>query len=101
MDSEYKWTPILDYENDPATLAQQELDSLAAVWEIERSRLADSEALSEFNRKLHREWAVETGLIERVYDFDRGVTELLIERGIDATLIPHGSGDDGRIIMRP
>ena len=94
MDSEYKWTPILDYENDPATLAQKELDSLAAVWETERSRLADSEALSEFNRKLHREWAVETGLIERVYDFDRGVTELLIERGIDATLIPHGSGDD-------
>ncbi len=94
MDSEYKWTPILDYENDPATLAQKELDSLAAVWETERSQLADSEALSEFNRKLHREWAVETGLIERVYDFDRGVTELLIERGIDATLIPHGSGDD-------
>lgn len=94
MDNGYKWTPILDYENDPATLAQQELDSLAAVWETERSRLADSEALSEFNRKLHREWAIETGLIERVYDFDRGVTELLIERGIDATLIPHGSGDD-------
>ena len=94
MDGEYKWTPILDYESDPATLAQQELDSLAAVWETERSRLADSEALSEFNRKLHREWAVETGLIERVYEFDRGVTELLIERGIDATLIPHGSGDD-------
>lgn len=94
MDSEYKWTPIIDYENDPATLAQKELDSLAAVWETERSQLADSEALSEFNRKLHREWAVETGLIERVYDFDRGVTELLIERGIDATLIPHGSGDD-------
>ena len=94
MDSEYKWTPILDYENDPATLAQKELDSLAAVWETERSQLEDSEALFEFNRKLHREWAVETGLIERVYDFDRGVTELLIERGIDATLIPHGSGDD-------
>lgn len=94
MDSGYKWTPILDYENDPATLAPQELDSLAAVWETERSRLADSEALSEFNRKLHREWAIETGLIERVYDFDRGVTELLIERGIDATLIPPGSGDD-------
>ena len=94
MDGEYKWTPILDYENDPATLAQKELDSLAAVWETERSQLADSEALFEFNRKLHREWAVETGLIERVYDFDRGVTELLIERGIDATLIPHGSGDD-------
>ena len=94
MDGGYKWTPISDYENDPAALAQKELDSLAAVWETERNRLDDSEALSEFNRKLHREWAIETGLIERVYDFDRGVTEPLIERGIDATLIPNGSGDD-------
>ena len=31
MDGGYEWTPILDYENDPADLAQKELDSLAAV----------------------------------------------------------------------
>ena len=43
-----------------------------------------------FNERLHREWAIETGLIERLYSFDRGVTQLLIERGIDAAAIPHG-----------
>ena len=38
--------------------------------------------------RLKREWAIETGLIERLYTLDRGVTQLLIERGIDAALIP-------------
>ena len=32
---------------------------------------------------LHREWAIETGLIERVYQHDRGVTQTLIEQGVD------------------
>ncbi len=31
----------------------------------------------------------ETGLIERLYTFDRGITQLLIEHGIQAHLIPH------------
>ena len=86
------WTPIRDYERDPASLARKELTALADVWNEQRTDLANSDLLADFNRKLHREWAIETGLIERVYDFDRGVTELLVEHGIDATLIPHGSG---------
>ncbi len=92
MNDGHKWHPIRDYEVDPALLEQGELAALARVWQEERERLADSDALPTFNEKLRREWAIETGLIERVYDFDRGVTEILIERGIDAALIPHGAG---------
>ena len=58
----------------------------------QRERLATVDAYKRFNERLHREWAIETGLIERLYSFDRGVTQLLIERGIDAALIPHGDG---------
>ncbi len=92
MNGGHKWHPIRDYEVDPTSLEQGELAALARVWQEERDRLADSEALPTFNEKLRREWAIETGLIERVYDFDRGVTEILIEHGIDAALIPHGAG---------
>ena len=92
MNNGHRWHPIRDYEVDPTTLKQGELAALANVWQEESARLEDSDALPEFNTKLHREWAIETGLIERVYDFDRGVTEVLIEHGIDAALIPHGSG---------
>ena len=92
MSGGHKWHPIRDYEVDPTSLEQGELAALANVWEEERGRLVDSDALPTFNEKLRREWAIETGLIERVYEFDRGVTEILIEHGIDAALIPHGAG---------
>ncbi len=92
MNGGHEWHRIRDYEVDPTSLEQGELAALARVWQEERERLADSEALPKFNEKLRREWAIETGLIERVYDFDRGVTEILIEHGIDAALIPHGAG---------
>lgn len=92
MDVAHDWCPIADYEVAPTTLAQSELEALTAVWREERVRVEASGALRRFNERLGREWAIETGLIERVYEFDRGITELMIDRGIDASLIPHGSG---------
>ena len=88
----HAWDFIRDYETDPADLAQPELKHLAAVWQEQRERLEIQDAFVRFNEGLHREWAIETGLLERLYVFDRGVTQLLIERGIDAALIPHGDG---------
>ena len=86
-----QWQPISDYETPPEALADKELYALAAVWKEQRSRLA---GLAEFTERLNREWAIETGLIERLYALDRGVTELLIERGLNAALIPHRSATD-------
>ena len=86
----HRWDFITDYETDPKDLLQPELKHLAAVWLEQRERLKTLDAFVRFNERLHREWAIETGLIERLYSFDRGVTQLLIERGIDAALIPHG-----------
>ena len=88
----HKWDFIRDYEVGPADLAQPELKHLAAVWQDQRERLESQDSFIRFNERLHREWAIETGLIERLYTFDRGVTQLLIEQGIDAALIPHGVG---------
>jgi Fic family protein len=85
----HAWDFISDYEVDPADLAQPELKHLAAVWMEQRERLATVDAYKRFNERLHREWAIETGLIERLYSFNSGVTQLLIEWGIDAALIPH------------
>ena len=83
-----QWHPICDYEIPPADLADKELYALSAVWKEQRTRLS---GLTEFTERLNREWAIETGLIERLYVLDRGVTELLIERGLNAALIPHRS----------
>jgi hypothetical protein len=73
--------------------ASDELPSLASVWHDQRSELGDDRALAQFNERLAREWAIETGVIERVYSLDRGVTQVLIEHGIDVALIPHDATD--------
>lgn len=66
-----------------------ELQALAAVWRERKDKLSQNGAYQEFLKKLQREWAIETGIIERLYTWDRGVTETLIEQGIDASIIAH------------
>ncbi len=96
----YSWHPIEDYETDPQELGKPELRSLAEVWNEQCSVLMEAEGLQQFNERLKREWAIETGLIERLYTFDRGITQTLIERGIDAALIPHQTiGEDPERIV--
>ncbi len=92
------WKPIRDYTVEPDRLAQDELRTLESVWSEQRGRLEKLDAFQEFNERLKREWAIETGLIERLYVLDRGITQLLIERGIDASLIPHGAASDPRTV---
>jgi len=89
----HRWQPLTDLGPGDDAAASEELPALVAVWEEQRSRLGDDRALADFNARLAREWAIETGLIERVYTLDRGTTRLLIEQGIDASLISHGSTD--------
>jgi len=89
----HRWHPIQDLPKDYGRLASEELRSLADVWKDQQSALAATEGLQLFNERLERRWAIETGIIERIYSLDRGVTHLLIEQGIDASLIPHGATD--------
>ena len=84
-----EWHGITDYEVPPAELEDNESRALSGVWIERKSTLGESAGSAEFMERLKREWAIETGLIERLYTLDRGITQLLIERGIDAALIPH------------
>lgn len=89
----YQWKPIEDLPSDWETSASSEVQALAEIWKDQSDRLSQSEAQRRFDERLSREWAIETGVIERVYTIDRGTTELLIEKGIEASLIPHGATD--------
>jgi Fic family protein len=93
IQTSYMWKPIADLPGDPARVASPELRSLASVWLEQKDDLLSSGALDTFYEQLKRRWAIETGIIERVYALDRGVTELLIEKGVDASLIPNSATD--------
>jgi len=85
---------------DPASLAKAELRTLADAWQEQRQSLESHQGLRVFNERVRREWAIETGLLERIYLLDRGVTELLIDRGLDASLIPHDvAGQDPQHVV--
>jgi Fic family protein len=81
------WEPITDLPRDWSALTDGELGPLLQFWNDQRVDLEQSGALAGFTQRLAREWSIETGQIEGVYDIDRGITQTLIERGIDADLI--------------
>src|SRR5215469_6700009 len=86
------WKPITDLPEDWSALSDGELGPLLQFWNDQRADLEQSGALATFGARLAREWSIETGQIEGVYDLDRGVTQTLIERGIKADLIPSRPG---------
>ena len=87
------WQAITGLDDNWHELASRELRPLIAVWSEQRESLLDSESLKQFNERLAREWAIETGILEGLYTLDRGITRLLIERGIDESLISHDATD--------
>jgi len=77
---------------DPHSYAFPELRALTSVWHERKVALEEDGAYKEFIKRLQREWAIETGIIERLYTWDRGVTEVLIEQGIESSIIAHRGG---------
>lgn len=77
---------------DKAGFDFPELHALKAVWLEKKGVLENDGAFLDFIKKMQREWAIETGIIERLYTWDRRVTEMLIDQGIEATIISHSAG---------
>ncbi len=89
----HRWEPITDLTDADRAAASEELQPLLRTWEEVRKELPDH-LVTAFNERLRREWAIETGIIERLYTLDDGTTRLLIEQGIDASLIPHDDSEE-------
>lgn len=87
----HKWQPIAPLGETGYDF--QEITSLQREWlRIKRDVERDTpQAYAEFTARLTRRWAIETGIIEGVYELDRGVTETLIEKGFVADYIERGS----------
>jgi Fic family protein len=87
---------IAPLEADPSELSASEIPGIKAVWTDQQRRLKGTAQLSDFTEKLSREWAIETGAIENLYEIERGVTQTLIEHGFNAELISYGSTNKPR-----
>lgn len=85
----YKWTPITPFSEDDKRIDLSHVDSLKVTWLEAKERLKQSSQnnFKEFDEKLARHWSIETGILERIYDVDRGTTQILVERGFLANYI--------------
>jgi len=89
----HSWRPIDDLPEDWRRLVDPDLHQVADYWHETREELGAEGAIADFAERLKREWAIETGLIERVYTLTRGTTEVLIEHGLREELIPSSATD--------
>jgi Fic family protein len=67
------------------------LDDISSSWFERRKKLKeDSGEYADFLNKLKREHAIETGIIERLYDLKKGITETFINEGFVKSFLSHG-----------
>ena len=89
-------TGITDIGTDSGGVGASEVPGIRAVWAEQQEQLKGTTQLAQFTKRLGREWAIETGIIEDLYDIDRGVTQTLIEHGFQSELLSHGSTNKPR-----
>ena len=89
-------TGILDLPENWEALRVEELSSVRDAWKSEQERLKASDQLSRFTDQMSREWAIETGIIENLYEIERGVTKTLVEQGFQSAILETGTTNKPR-----
>jgi hypothetical protein len=90
---DYKWQPIEPLSPDDLAIDLAGNQSLYESWRSAKVRLKGlgNNSVEEFTRRLVRRLSVETGILERLYDLDRGTTEALVQKGFAENLVAHAS----------
>jgi len=91
--ADYNWKPIKPLSDEERKIDLPAMRPLYENWRASKNRLQESSQsqLAEFNRRLIRRLSVETGILERLYDLDRGTTEALVAHGFAEDLVAHSS----------
>lgn len=93
--ADYLWIPIEPLSELDKSVDLAAMHSVYETWRTSKDRLQQSSPneLKEFNRRLIRRLSIETGILERLYDLDRGTTEALVTQGFVEDLISRSSTD--------
>lgn len=83
------WSPI-EFREQWLECDTSKIDDISPSWFDRRTVLqTNSKEYQEFITELKREHAIETGIVERMYDLDKGITETLIKKGFIEAYISH------------
>jgi fido (protein-threonine AMPylation protein) len=91
----YHWKPIEPLSSKEKAIDLAATRPLYETYRASKARLeqAGATALKEFTQRLIRRLSVETGILERIYDLDRGTTEALVAQGFVEELVSRSSTD--------
>src|SRR5260370_1229001 len=91
--ADYNWKSIKPLSDEERKIDVAAMRPLYENWRASKKRLQESSQaqLADFNRRLIRRLSVETGILERLYDLDRGTTEALVAHGFAEDLVSHSS----------
>lgn len=84
------WKPIC-FSEQWNQVGTAKFDIILPSWKSRREELQkDEEQYRKFIEQLKRRQAIDTGIIERMYDLKRGITETFIKEGFVETFLQHG-----------
>lgn len=84
------WKPI-GFDENWEKVSTSRLDVLLPSWVRKRQTLKDdSREYKVFMDRLKRQHAIETGIVERLYDLSEGITETFIKEGFVESYLQHG-----------
>jgi hypothetical protein len=89
--TDYKWHPIEPLSAQDLSIDLAGNQSLYESWRSAKARLKSlgNNQVEEFTHRLIRRLSIETGILERLYDLDRGTTEALVQKGFAENLVAH------------
>ena len=92
---EYRWKPIEPLSDADRSIDLADIKPLYESWRAAKERLKQSspDGLQRFSTQLVRRLSIETGILERLYDLDRGTTEALVTTGFLEDLVTRSSTD--------
>ena len=88
----HHWQPIADLPSDWQALCREDLHAIHTDWMTACTEIDAPDRARHVQERLMTVWAVETGIIERLYSVDRDVTIALAEVGLDAMERFHADG---------
>lgn len=89
------WKPIEPLSETDRAIDLAAMRPLYESWQTSKTRLKQSSeaGLRVFNQRLVRRLSIETGILERLYDIDRGTTEALVAAGFVEDIVSRSSTD--------
>ena len=88
----HEWREIEDLPKNWRDFCRDDLSAVHKQWIEDRALVRDESKVKRFQEELAMRWAIETGIIERLYKVERGVTVQIAQAGMEALGSFHARG---------